>query len=77
MPDPALERLRAQRQSVFDLNRAETERLKSIVGAADRIKFALGSGAMEEGERHLQAVRGLVDDLEARLAPQAPDGKAA
>ena len=58
MPDPALERLRAQRQSVFDLNRAETERLKSIVGAADRIKL----------DAHLTAMR----DVELRLTTMGP-----
>lgn len=60
MPDPALERLRAQRQSVFDLNRAETERLKSIVGAADRIKL----------DAHLTAMR----DVELRLAAMGTGG---
>jgi hypothetical protein len=52
--------------------------LRDLSGAADRIKFAQGSGAIEEGERHLTAVRALVDGLEARLAAPAPDsGRAA
>jgi hypothetical protein len=52
--------------------------LRDLSGAADRIKFAQGSGAIEEGERHLSAVRALVDGLEARLAAPAPDsGRAA
>lgn len=49
--------------------------LRDLSGAADRIKFARGSGLAEEAERHLQAVRALVDGLEARLAPPpAVDG---
>jgi hypothetical protein len=60
MPDPALERLRAQRQSVFDLNRAETERLKSLVGAADRAKL----------DAHLTAMR----DVELRLVAMGTGG---
>ncbi|HEX5044756.1 MAG TPA: hypothetical protein VFV75_17790 [Candidatus Polarisedimenticolaceae bacterium] len=53
--------------------------LRDLSGAADRIKFAKGSGLAEEGERHLQAVRALVEALEARLAPSAAadGGKAA
>ena len=50
--------------------------LRDLSGAADRIKFARGSGLAEEGERHLQAVRALIDGLEARLVPSpaAADG---
>jgi hypothetical protein len=55
-PDPMAERLRAQRQSVFDLNRAETERLKSIVGAADRAKLDAHLTAMREVELRLTAM---------------------
>ena len=53
--------------------------LRDLSGSADRIKFARGSGLLEEAERHLQAVRALVDGLEARLAPPAAadGGKAA
>jgi hypothetical protein len=39
MPDPLLERLRAQRKSVFDLTRTETTRLMNLLGAADRAKL--------------------------------------
>ena len=48
--------------------------LRDLSGAADRIKFARGSGLAEEAERHLGAVRALVLDVEARLAPPAADG---
>jgi len=48
--------------------------LRDLSGAADRIKFARGSGLVEEAERHLGAVRALVLDVEARLAPPAADG---
>jgi hypothetical protein len=48
--------------------------LRDLSGAADRIKFARGSGLSDEAERHLQAVRALVDGVEARLAPPAADG---
>jgi hypothetical protein len=58
MPDPAAERLRAQRQSVFDLTRTETERLKQIVGAEDRQKL----------DAHLTAMR----DVEVRLTSIGP-----
>jgi hypothetical protein len=53
--------------------------LRDLSGAADRIKFARGSGLADEAERHLQAVRALIDGLEARLAPPAAadGGKAA
>ena len=48
--------------------------LRDLSGAADRIKFARGTGLAEEAERHLQAVRALVDGLETRLAPPAAEG---
>jgi len=48
--------------------------LRDLSGAADRIKFARGSGLAEEAERHLGAVRALVLDVEARLSPPAADG---
>src|SRR6186713_3088521 len=37
--DPALERLWAQRKSVFDLTKAETDRVMQLVGAEDRLKL--------------------------------------
>ncbi|MET0794742.1 MAG: DUF1552 domain-containing protein [Polyangiaceae bacterium] len=51
--DPALERLWAQRKSVFDLTNGETTRLMNIVGAEDRLKL----------DAHLTAMR----DVESRL----------
>jgi hypothetical protein len=55
--DPALARLWAQRKSVFDATNAETQRLKGIVGAEDRLKL----------EAHLTAMR----DIEQRLVGMA------
>jgi hypothetical protein len=60
--DPALERLWAQRKSVFDLTNAETERVKGLVGAADREKL----------DAHLTAMR----DIETRLVGAATNGSA-
>lgn len=51
--DPALERLWAQRKSVFDLSNAETTRLMGLVGSEDRMKL----------DAHLTAMR----DVETRL----------
>ena len=51
--------------------------LRDLSGAADQIKFARGRGAAEEAERHLAAVRALIDGLEARLRPAAPASGAA
>jgi len=52
--------------------------LRDLSGAADQIKFARGRGLVEEGERHLTAVRELIEGLEARLRPPEPEsGKAA
>jgi len=52
--------------------------LRDLSGAADQIKFARGSGVVDEAERHLAAVGSLIDGLEARLAPATPqDGRAA
>ena len=53
MPNPALERLWAQRKSVFDLSNAETTRLLGLVGKEDKEKL----------QAHLAAMR----DVEARL----------
>jgi hypothetical protein len=58
MPDAAAERLRAQRQSVFDLTRVETERLKGIVGAEDRLKLDAHLTSMREVEQRLTATGG-------------------
>ena len=48
--------------------------MRDLAGAADRIKFALGTGVHDEAERHLAAVRGLVRVLETRLRPAEPEG---
>ena len=53
--------------------------VRDLAEAADRIKFARGSGLADEARRHLAAVRGLVTALEERLRPVASttEGKAA
>lgn len=61
--DPALERLWAQRKSVFDLTKSETNRLMGIVGAEDRVKL----------EAHLTAVR----EIEARMVGSTGSGAGA
>ena len=48
--------------------------MRDLSGAADQIKFARGSGLQEEAERHIAATRALVDALETRLRPPAPEG---
>jgi hypothetical protein len=58
--DAALARLWAQRKSVFDGSIAETERIKSLVGANDRAKL----------DAHLTAVR----DVETRLVGMTGGG---
>jgi hypothetical protein len=52
--------------------------LRELVGAADQVKFARGSAPVEEARRHLRAVSGMVDALEAALRPPpAEEGRAA
>ena len=51
--DPALLRLWAQRKSVFDLTNAETDRLKGIVGASDRMKLEAYQDSMRDVETRL------------------------
>ena len=46
--------------------------LRDLSGAADGVKFARGEGLVAEAERHLAAVRALVQTVEARLVPQEP-----
>lgn len=41
--------------------------LRDLTHTADFVKFARGAAAIETGQRHLVAVRRMVDDLEARL----------
>ena len=48
-----------------------TPTLRDLSGAADQIKFARGSGMVEEAERHLAATRALIDTLETRVAAAA------
>jgi len=60
--DPALERLWAQRKSVFDLNNAETERLLGIVGAEDRIKLQAHLDSMRDVEMRLVGMPGSSGD---------------
>ncbi len=56
--DPALEQLRAERRSVFDLTLREIERLQGRLGAEDRLKL----------DAHLTAVRTIEERLSASLA---------
>lgn len=53
--------------------------VRDLAEAADRIKFAKGSGLGPEAERHLASVRALVPALESKLKPPpaAEEGKAA
>jgi flagellar biosynthesis/type III secretory pathway M-ring protein FliF/YscJ len=55
--------------------------MRDVALAADQVKFAKGEALRVEGDRHLDAVRRLVEDLELRLrpvpAPGAGEGKAA
>jgi hypothetical protein len=51
--------------------------MRDLAPAADQVKFAKGEAMREEGDRHLAAVRELVNRLEARLAPKPEEGKAA
>jgi hypothetical protein len=51
--DPALARLWAQRKSVFDRTQAESERIKSLVGKADKDKLAAYQSCMRDVESRL------------------------
>jgi hypothetical protein len=48
--------------------------MRDLAGAADQIKFARGAGLHDEAERHLAALRALIQALEARLRPSVPEG---
>ena len=48
--------------------------VRDLTGAADRIKFAKGTGLIEESERHLASTRRLIDEIEQRLRPATPEG---
>jgi hypothetical protein len=56
--DPALARLWAQRKSVFDATNAETERIKTLVGAKDRLRLEGHLTAMRDVERRLVGMTG-------------------
>ncbi len=56
--DPALERLWAQRKSVFDLTNAETNRVMRLVGAEDRLKLEAHLTAMRDVEQRLVGTPG-------------------
>ncbi|HEX6736701.1 MAG TPA: hypothetical protein VF310_00380 [Vicinamibacteria bacterium] len=56
--------------------------MRDLTAAADAVKFARGQALVPEAERHLGAVRALVEALEQRLrppepAPAEPGGRAA
>jgi hypothetical protein len=57
--DPALVRLWAQRKSVFDASFAETERVKALVGRADRDKLTAHQTYMREVEKRLVGMPGM------------------
>jgi hypothetical protein len=48
--------------------------MRDLAGAADQIKFARGAGLHDEAERHLAAVRALIQALEAQRSPAVPEG---
>lgn len=54
--DPALERLWAQRKSVFDLTLDEMNRVKQLVGAEDRQKLEAHVSALRDVEQRLVAM---------------------
>ena len=56
--DPKLARLWAQRKSVFDKNNAETERIKTLVGANDKAKLDAHLTAMRDVEKRLVGMTG-------------------
>jgi Protein of unknown function (DUF1552) len=56
--DPALERLWAQRKSVFDLTQAEMSRVSQLVGAEDRRKLDAHVTALRDVEQRLVGTPG-------------------
>jgi hypothetical protein len=57
-PNAALTRLWAQRKSILDATNAETERVKRLVGAEDRIKLDAHLSAMRDVEQRLVGMSG-------------------
>jgi hypothetical protein len=81
---PILEMTTAETLALLRGHRHGAELLavvRDLAEAADRIKFAKGQGLVQEAERHLASVRGLVQALELRLRPapsaSGAEGKAA
>lgn len=72
MTDPALARLWAQRKSVFDSTIAETERLKGLVGADDRVKLDAHLSAMRDVETRLVGTPGTGTGTAAGTACTSP-----
>jgi len=60
--DPALERLWAQRKSVFDLSNGETQRLMGLLGAEDKQKLDAHLTAMRDVEQRLVGTPGTSGD---------------
>jgi Protein of unknown function (DUF1552) len=60
MTDPALARLWAQRKSVFDLTFNETNRIKNLVGAKDKIRLDAYQTSMRDVEKRLVGMTGTV-----------------
>ena len=58
MTDAAVERLWAQRKSVFDISNAETERLMGLLGTEDRQKLQAHLSAMRDVEMRLVGTPG-------------------
>ena len=73
-PDPALERLWAQRKSVFDLTNAETTRLLQIVGAEDKVKLQAHLDSMRDIENRMIGATGSGSgSIEGCVAPTMQD----
>jgi len=71
-PNAALERLWAQRKSVFDLLNAETARIKPLVGAEDRVKLDAHLTAMRDIEQRLIGATGNGGTMPMGTACAAP-----
>lgn len=50
--------------------------MRDLAGAADRIKFAKGSGLGEEADRHLDGVKSMIVAVELKLRPAPGEAKA-